>query len=213
MAHGKQDADGQLDLSQRDQLAHRCRARRRRRRHRRRRMQSAWAAWRFTGDDKYLRPILSRARRRAGRARSPISTRTSSRAARQGATGRKKLTGERAGGDVRALRGVGRDRRHQAGSTRCMPTRSPTRAQHQYMYTEGPLVVRPRRPAQRILQRERLGGIALRRNQTWPGNTRQLALRRSGRGRAGRDPGARRDAGHVQVIAYNISDDAAARRR
>ena len=27
-------------------------------------LQSAWAAWRFTGDDKYLRPILGRAAQR-----------------------------------------------------------------------------------------------------------------------------------------------------
>lgn len=45
------------------------------------------------------------------------------------------------------------------------------KAQHMYMYTEGHWWSDRVDQPNEILQRERLGGIALRRNQTWPGNT------------------------------------------
>ena len=51
-----------------------------------------------------------------------------------------------------------------------------------------------------ILQRERLGGVALNRNQTWPGNSVSWRFAEPGAG-TGRDTGPRRDAGRFKVIA------------
>jgi hypothetical protein len=81
-----------------------------------------------------------------------------------------------------------------------------SKSQAMYMLTEGHWWSdRVEQPSE-ILQRERLGGIALRRNQTWPGHAvswrfddpdgaTQVAIL---------VPGATPD--HVKVIAYNMSD-------
>jgi hypothetical protein len=81
-----------------------------------------------------------------------------------------------------------------------------SKSQNMYMLTEGHWWSDRVDQPNEILQRERLGGIALRRNQTWPGNTVswrfddpegavQVAILL---------PGATPN--HFKVIAYNASD-------
>ncbi|MDB5722457.1 MAG: hypothetical protein JWP15_3075, partial [Alphaproteobacteria bacterium] len=81
-----------------------------------------------------------------------------------------------------------------------------SKSQAMYMVTEGHWWSDRVEQPNEILQRERLGGIALRRNQTWPGNAvswrfddpdgaEQVAIL---------VPGATPD--HVRIIAYNIGD-------
>jgi hypothetical protein len=82
------------------------------------------------------------------------------------------------------------------------------KSQHMDMYTEGHWWSdRVDQPSD-ILQRERLGGIALRRNQSWPGNT--VSWRFAEPGAAERVaillPGATPN--RFRVIAYNTTDHA-----
>ena len=81
-----------------------------------------------------------------------------------------------------------------------------TKSQNMYMQTEGHWWSDRVDQPNEILQRERLGGIALRRNQTWPGNTvswrfddpegaEQVAILL---------PGATPN--RFKVVAYNMSD-------
>jgi hypothetical protein len=79
--------------------------------------------------------------------------------------------------------------------------------QHMYMYTEGQWWADRVDQPNEILQRERLGGIALKRNQTYPGNT--VSWRFAEAGAATKVaillPDAKRD--HFRVIAFNTSDE------
>ncbi|MBP2278022.1 MULTISPECIES: LamG-like jellyroll fold domain-containing protein [Sphingomonas] len=164
-------------------------------------LQASWAAWRFTGDAKYLRPIEARvAKSPAGlaefnenaftalpdgaslRARAAKSEEPFGRYAAWSATG-----------DIAVLATL-----HGEAIADKM--------QHMAMYTEGHWWSdRVEQPSD-ILQRERLGGIALKRNQTWPGNT--VSWRFATPGAAEQVaillPGATRD--RFRVIAYNTSD-------
>jgi hypothetical protein len=79
------------------------------------------------------------------------------------------------------------------------------KSQHAYMYTEGHWWSdRVEQPSE-ILQRERLGGVALKRNWTWPGNTVswRFADPEGAEQVAILIPGATRD--HFKVTAYNLS--------
>jgi hypothetical protein len=75
-----------------------------------------------------------------------------------------------------------------------------------YMLTEGHWWSDRVEQPNEILQRERLGGIALKRNQTYPGNT--VSWRFDAPGAAEQVaillPGAARD--HFKVIGYNVGD-------
>ncbi|MCP3735561.1 LamG domain-containing protein [Sphingomonas sp. RP10(2022)] len=166
-------------------------------------LQGAWAAWRFTGDAKYLRPI----------------------AGRLGASGNglaefnenafDLMPGGKALRD-RIAKAAGSDpfTRYAAwattGDTAILAALHADayvdKAQHQYMYTEGHWWSDRVDQPNDILQRERLGGIALRRNQTWPGNTVSWRFATPGAAEqvAILMPGATRDA--FKVIAYNTSD-------
>ena len=168
-------------------------------------LQGAWAAWRFTGDDKYLRPIMAR----VGKSGSGLGefNENAFDLMPGGAALRAKVAKAASNdpfaryaawtttGDTAILAGLHADAWQD-------------KAQHHYMYTEGHWWSdRVDQPTD-ILQRERLGGIALRRNQTWPGNT--VSWRFATPGAAERVailvPGATRDA--FRVIAYNTSDAA-----
>ncbi len=169
-------------------------------------LQSAWAAYRFSGDDKYLRPLLSRVttsgpgslaemnenvldvlghRKDWGAtlaARAPTSTSDFNRYAAWQMTG-----------DKRWLEALHADAIRD-------------KSQHMYMYTEGHWWSdRVDQPSE-ILQRERLGGVALKRNWTYPGNTVSWRFAQPGAAEqvAILVPGATLD--HFKVIAYNISD-------
>jgi len=134
-------------------------------------LQSAWAAWRFTGDEKYLRPLTSRIAQsgpgvlaqinenaftmlpdgeKYARALAPASPDKGGEFARYAAW---TMTGDTAWLDALHADAI------------------VDKTQHMYMYTEGHWWSDRVEQPNEELQRERLGGIALKRNQTWPGNT------------------------------------------
>ena len=163
-------------------------------------LQSAWAAWRFTGEAAYLRPIAARL------AKAPGGL------AEFNENGFTALP-DGAGLLARAAKGDDAFGRFAAWSANSDVATLATlhgdaiadKAQHMEMYTEGHWWTdRVEQPSD-ILQRERLGGIALKRNQTWPGNT--VSWRFATPGAAEQVaillPGATRE--RFRVIAYNTS--------
>jgi hypothetical protein len=161
-------------------------------------LQSAWAAWRFTGDVKYLNPIKSRITKGGAGAASEFAENPAVLGPQSWSkTGSdfERYAAWNATGDTAILESLHADA-------------IADKSQHMYMYTEGHWWSdRVEQPSE-ILQRERLGGVALKRNWTWPGNTvswrfadpdgaEQVAILL---------PGATRD--HFKVTAYNLSDHA-----
>jgi hypothetical protein len=129
-------------------------------------LQASWAAWRFTGDAKYLRPIEARAAKSAGALAEfnenaftalPDGTALRARAAK-GDDAFARYAAWSASGDLETLATLHDDAMAD-------------KAQHMMLYTEGHWWSDRVEQPNEILQRERLGGIALKRNQTWPGNT------------------------------------------
>lgn len=165
-------------------------------------LQGAWASWRFTGDDRYLRPIQGRV------AKGPNALAEFNENAFDlmpgGAEARAKLAKAKsedpfaryaawaASGDTAPLAALHADA-------------IADKAQHEYMYTEGHWWSDRVEQPNEILQRERLGGIALRRNQTWPGNTVSWRFDdpEAAQNVAILVSGATRD--RFRVIAYNMS--------
>ncbi len=168
-------------------------------------LQGAWASWRFTGDDRYLRPIQGRV------AKGPNAIAEFNENAFDlmpgGADARAKLAKAKsddpfaryaawaASGDTAPLAALHADA-------------IADKAQHEYMYTEGHWWSDRVEQPNEILQRERLGGIALRRNQTWPGNTVSWRFDdpEAAQGVAILVPGATRD--RFRVIGYNMTASA-----
>ncbi len=168
-------------------------------------LQGAWASWRFTGDDRYLRSIQGRV------AKGPNAIAEFNENAFDlmpgGDAARAKLAKAKsddpfaryaawaASGDTAPLAALHADA-------------IADKAQHEYMYTEGHWWSDRVEQPNEILQRERLGGIALRRNQTWPGNTVSWRFDdpEAAQGVAILVPGATRD--RFQVIAYNMTASA-----
>ncbi|GAA0679675.1 hypothetical protein FHT00_003188 [Sphingomonas insulae] len=166
-------------------------------------LQSAWAAWRFTGDDKYLRPVMAR----VGKSGSGLSefNENAFDLMPGGAALRTKLA--KATGNDPFARYAAWTATGDTGILAALHADAWTdKAQHQYMYTEGHWWSDRVDQPNDILQRERLGGIALRRNQTWPGNTVSWRFATPGAAEqvAILVPGATREA--FKVIAYNTSD-------
>jgi hypothetical protein len=130
-------------------------------------LQAAWASYRWTGDAKYLRPLEGRAADSAG-VLGEINENVvdllgrrkdwGAALAAKPATPFEQYQAWQATGDKAWL-----ERLH-ADAIR-------TKSQNMYMLTEGHWWSDRVDQPNEILQRERLGGIALRRNQTWPGNT------------------------------------------
>ena len=133
-------------------------------------LQAAWAAYRFTGDGKYLAPILARMGKSGPTSVQDINenvikllgtgtdwAKTLADKARKGGAFEQWAAWD-ASGDTGYLESL-----HAAAIA--------DKSQRQYMYTEGHWWSDRVDQPNEILQRERLGGIALRRNQTWPGNT------------------------------------------
>jgi hypothetical protein len=167
-------------------------------------LQSAWAAFRFTGDGKYLRPLEGRIASNGAGVTAEMNENGAALAAADPTLARliaahppKGEFGQyadwNATGDVKPLEALHAEAIQD-------------KLRHMYMYTEGHWWSDRVDQPNEILQRERLGGIALRRNQTYPGNTvswrfdnadaaEQVAILL---------PGATRD--HFKVIAYNTSD-------
>jgi len=169
-------------------------------------LQSAWASWRFTGDQKYLRPILSREVASGPASLADINENAIAVLGHSADWG-KALAGK--SGDFAAVAGwdATGDRKlledfhaHQIAD----------KSQHQYMYTEGHWWSDRVEQPNQLLQRERLGGIALSRNQTYPGNTVSWRFHAPGAAEqvAILMPGATPT--HFKVIGYNTSDAAQA---
>ncbi len=162
-------------------------------------LQGAWAAWRFTGDDRYLRPLQGRIAGSGAAVLAEINENTFALLPAGAAlrTGAAKGDGDfaryaawDASGDTAPLAAL-----HGAGIVDKM--------QHMDMYTQGHWWSDRVDMPSDTLQRERLGGVALKRNQTWPGHTvswrfaepdgaEQVAILL---------PGATRD--RFRVVAYN----------
>ena len=171
-------------------------------------LQAAWASYRFTGDTKYLRPLEARVAKSGPGALSEMNENALD-IAPQGGAWRKALLAKpsdepfarysdwAATGNVAPL-----ERLHGDAIA--------TKAQRLYMMTEGHWWSDRVESAMDILQRERLGGVALVRNQGWPGNTVSW---RFDRAEAAEQvaillPGATPD--HFKVMAYNSGDQAEA---
>jgi len=163
-------------------------------------LQSAWAAWRLTGDVKYLVPVTSRIAASPGLvaefnenalAALPEGRQWAAALKGRGDLGRYVQWQET--GDTGPLADIHRDAIGQ-------------KVNRMYMMTEGHWWSDRVSMPQELLQRERLGGIALARNQSWPGHT--LSWRFAEPGAAEQVailvPGATRE--HFRVIAYNMSD-------
>jgi hypothetical protein len=168
-------------------------------------LQAAWAAYRFTGDAKYLAPVLARVGKSGPASVADLnenvikllgadkdwSKSLTDKAKKGGAF--EQWAAWDATGDTKYLESL-----HASAIE--------DKSQRQYMYTEGHWWSDRVDQPNEILQRERLGGIALRRNQTWPGNAvswrfddPEGALKT-----AILVPGATPT--HFKVIAYNTSD-------
>ncbi|MDB5669707.1 MAG: hypothetical protein JWO25_666, partial [Alphaproteobacteria bacterium] len=166
-------------------------------------LQSAWAAWRWTGDPKYLRPLSGRIADSGTGVLAEINDNAVAMLGREKDWGKalaakpsgafEQYSAWQASGDKSWL-----ERLHGAAIQ--------SKSQAMYMVTEGHWWSDRVEQPNEILQRERLGGIALRRNQTWPGNAvswrfddpdgaEQVAIL---------VPGATPD--RLRIIAYNIGD-------
>jgi hypothetical protein len=163
-------------------------------------LQSAWAAWRFTGDDKYLRPISARVGKAPGALaefnENPFTSYPG------GAALQKKVSEST---DPFGLYAAWSQSGDTAPLVKLHTAAAADKAQHAYMYTEGHWWSdRVDQPSE-ILQRERLGGVALRRNQTWPGHNVSWRFANAGAGEqvAILLPGATRE--RFRVLAYNMS--------
>jgi hypothetical protein len=162
-------------------------------------LQSAWAAWRFTGKPEYLRPLEGRLK--ANPAALGEMNENGWDVLPGGAGYRSALKGD---GDLaRYARWAATGDTAPLAALHAEATED--KLQHLDMYTEGHWWSdRVDMPTQ-ILQRERLGGIALQRNQTWPGNTVSWRFAESGGGEqvAILVQGATREM--FRVIAWNTT--------
>ncbi|RZF60523.1 LamG domain-containing protein [Sphingomonas populi] len=130
-------------------------------------LQASWAAWRFTGDAKYLRPIETRAAK--GGANALAEFNENAFAALPDGTA---LLARAAKGDEAFARYASWSANGNLDTLAKLHGEAMAdKAQHMMLYTEGHWWSDRVEQPNEILQRERLGGIALKRNQTWPGNT------------------------------------------
>ncbi|RVT95053.1 LamG domain-containing protein [Sphingomonas crocodyli] len=130
-------------------------------------LQGAWAAWRWTGDARYLRPLEAWVAKSGPGILAEMNENAFD-ALPQGKDWRDTLIAGSSDpfasfarwtrtGDTAPLAKL-----HEAAAAE--------KAAREYMMTEGHWWTDRVEAPSEILQRERLGGIALKRNQTWPGN-------------------------------------------
>lgn len=121
-------------------------------------LQTAWAAWRFTGDTAYLRPLAARPQA-VGEINENIALLPETRALvnAKGSSDAARIAAWTVSGDPAGLVPL-----HEAAILE-KSARLP-------LMTEGHWWTDRVESENQWLQRERLGGIALRRNQTYPGN-------------------------------------------
>ena len=166
-------------------------------------LQAAWASWRFTGDDTYLRPITAR----LGKSGSGIAELNENAFdLMPGGAALRARIAKAAGNDPFARYAAWAASGDPAPLAALHADAWVDKTQHQYMYTEGHWWSDRVEQPNEILQRERLGGIALRRNQSWPGNTVSWRFAEDGAAEqvAILVPSPTREA--FKVIAYNTSD-------
>ncbi len=134
-------------------------------------MHTFWAAWRWTGDEKYLKALDYRVERGGPGALSNLGENYVEVLGRQqdwypkltadadsGKTGFASVMAWQASGDVKYIEAL-----HAEGIQ--------AKAQREYMNTDGHWWSDRVEAPSEFLQRARLGGIALKRNQSWPGHT------------------------------------------
>ena len=134
-------------------------------------MHTFWAAWRWSGDDRYLKALDYRVLRGGPNALSNLGENFIDLLGRQqdwgrqlvadadkGDTGFAAITAWQLSGDKKYLEAL-----HAEGIQ--------AKAQREYMNTEGHWWSDRVEAPSEFLQRVRLGGIALKRNQSWPGHT------------------------------------------
>ncbi|WP_243652424.1 LamG-like jellyroll fold domain-containing protein [Novosphingobium sp. PhB165] len=132
-------------------------------------MQSAWAAWRFTGDDKYLRPILGRVGKDNFGVLAELNENALTVLGKRGDL-KDPVLRKAEGGDDFARFEAWNTTGDRAWLEALNAHGISDKSQHMYMYTEGHWWSDRVEAPNELLQRERLGGIALKRNQTYPGN-------------------------------------------
>ncbi|WP_068081184.1 LamG-like jellyroll fold domain-containing protein [Novosphingobium rosa] len=132
-------------------------------------MQSAWAAWRFTGDDKYLRPVLARVGKDNFGALAELNENAVTALGKR-ADWKDAVLKKAKGGDdfsrFEAWNSTGDHAWLEALNAHGIADKS----QHMYMYTQGHWWTDRVEAPNELLQRERLGGIGLKRGQSYPGN-------------------------------------------
>ena len=169
-------------------------------------LQSAWAAWRFTGDAKYLQPILGRVARSGAGSLNEFNENLPAVLDRK--DWRDALLNSARGGGDFARYGAWEASGNTSWLESLHADAIADKSQHMYMYTEGHWWSdRVEQPSD-LLQRERLGGIAVRRNQTYPGHTVSWRFAEPGAAEqvALLVPGATPQ--HFRIIAWNTSDHA-----
>lgn len=134
-------------------------------------MHTFWAAWRWSGDDKYLKALDYRVERGGPGALANLGENFIDVLGRQGDWG-KHLVDEAHAGKIGfpsltawQLSGDKKYLEQMFGKG------IQDKAQHEYMITEGHWWSDRVEAPSELLQRVRLGGVALKRNQTYPGNT------------------------------------------
>ncbi|MDO6413355.1 LamG-like jellyroll fold domain-containing protein [Sphingomonas sp. BIUV-7] len=166
-------------------------------------LQPAWAAYRFTGDAKYLRPILGRVAK-AGPSALAEFNENSFDVLPEGPAWRKALAGK-AGTDSFSRYAAWAQTGDLAPLAALHTDSLRDKMQHEAMLTTGHWWSDRVDSPSDILQRERLGGVALRRGLFWPGNTVSWRFADSAAAEqvAILVPGATPD--RFRVIAYNTS--------
>ncbi len=170
-------------------------------------MQLLWGAYRLSGDEKYARPLEAAADKTGPRALTEFNENMMDALGKRGAWSAdavKRGSGANASNYDRYLAWqADGDKKHledlYADEIR-------TANQHMYMHTEGHWWIDRVEIPSEELQRTRLGGIALKRNWIWPGNTVSWRFDRDEAAEqvAILMPGATPT--HFKVIAFNTAD-------
>lgn len=132
--------------------------------------QTAWAAWRLTGDEKYLLPVLMRTELRGPGSLEDINENAIRLLAREADWGGS-LVAAADGGSEFAMFTAWDVTGDRGWLERLHEDAIELKSQRMYMHTEGHWWSDRVEMSSETLQRERLGGIALWRNQHYPGNT------------------------------------------
>ncbi|MET0310087.1 MAG: LamG-like jellyroll fold domain-containing protein [Sphingomonas sp.] len=169
-------------------------------------LQSAWAAYRFTGDNKYLRPLEGRIAESGPKALEEMNENAVVGLGREKDWGQALLASAKGGDNSFAAYTAWSLTGDKKWLDQLHAREIEDKSRHMYMYTEGHWWSDRVDQPNETLQRERLGGIALKRNYTYPGNTVswRFADPEGAVKVALLVPGATRD--RFKVIAYNTGD-------